>query len=143
MSFTPEKIPTTKEELTHKVLETYENLLDRHEKGLITNAQLDTAVRSLLAATGWAIDKNVFMVLSDANIEEDDSFAVKRSFLSTVSGRVITIKIFCDSLRIEVWSDNKLGRVIDKFEGDVDECRNTFLSMCAKLLDAEIYKEIK
>lgn len=71
MSFTPAKIPTTREELSFKVTEEYENLLNLCEKGSITEAQLDCAVRSLIRATGWAVSKEVFIMLSEADTDYD------------------------------------------------------------------------
>lgn len=86
-----EKIPSHKDELSYKVIETYCDLLDKHEAGEINNFELDLAVRTLLAATGWGVDKSVFLRLSRANIERDSSFTRRRFFYT--AKRIQTLRL--------------------------------------------------
>lgn len=103
MSAQPAPIPSTREELSWKVTETYIDLLDKCEKGLITAAQLDCAVKALITATGWAVEKSVFVMLSDVNIEEDDSFAIKRIFINKELQKIFCVKGLPHRNLIEVW----------------------------------------
>jgi len=80
MSEAAKKIPTTREELTFKVIETYEKILSDCTGGLITLAQADYAVKTLIAATGWGVDKDTFKELSSWEVDHDSSFFERRIF---------------------------------------------------------------
>ena len=69
MSFTPAPIPTVRQELSFKVVETYEKFLDKYTHDEITIGELDCAVRALIAATGWAVSKDVLNLLSFAETD--------------------------------------------------------------------------
>lgn len=64
-----ERMPTTREELAYKTVETLEDLLGQEEAGKISKDQLSCAIQALLAAVGWALDKDTFQLLSDIDIE--------------------------------------------------------------------------
>ena len=74
-------VPTTREELTFKVVETYERILDDCVGGVITLAQADYAIKTLIAATGWCVERSVFLMLSDWKTEPDESFLERRVFI--------------------------------------------------------------
>lgn len=69
MAHIPQKPIEIKEELSFKVVETYEKLLTQHDRGEITIEMLDCAVRAIIAATGWALTREVVVLLSYAETD--------------------------------------------------------------------------
>jgi hypothetical protein len=112
------KEPTLREEITFKVAETYEKLLDIHQRKGITSAQLDCAVRALIAATGWCIEKEALGVLSSDEEMFDESFLDKRYFVK--KEKYVVLKRFPDQNLVQVFINGTKRQ--EMCYGNEDDC---------------------
>ncbi len=98
-------LPSREEELTFKVLETYDNLLRKNAQGLIDNAQTDIAINAIIEACGWGVERKTLRLISSTKIEKDSSFIKKRVFLNAAFTSLIMVAIDEDNWGFEVKTD--------------------------------------
>lgn len=129
--FTPLPIPTMREEVTFKAIQTYERILDDCVNGSITLAQADYAVKTLLAAVGWCIERSSFVMISEWVTEYDDTFLTKRLFFSPYLRKVFTVVKAPHKSLVLVFSERRL---VKKTRCLSDDLETTFNNTCAMLM---------
>lgn len=88
------RLPTLEEELHRKAWETLGELLQKHELGKITQAQLDTGLDALFGALAGLIEQDFMDTIAAASKEfqrKDGSYA-QRILLANRAGDVVLIE---------------------------------------------------
>jgi len=135
-----EEYPTVREEIQYKVIETYEGLLTKFDDGLITMAQLDCGIKAIIATAGWCLDRETHKLIGETEIEVDDSFAIKRHFIS-VGGDHCVVKRYAVTGVVEIWINGFLKKAFPKVAHG--ELVKLFKGVCNKILEKGDYLESK
>lgn len=97
------KMPTFKEELTAKALEVYEGLMSKHDKGTITNYELEHGLTTLNDAVGWAIDRKAAAFITEDRPKVDQSFR-KRWLYVNAKGELLMVAMLDDMWGLEIFT---------------------------------------
>lgn len=96
------ELPTIKEELTRKALDTLEGLERDRKSGIITEAQYAVGVDVLWGTVAGLVDKDFIELISLTAVKKSDRSFLRRALLVNAAGVVVSVILFPQDYSIVV-----------------------------------------